>query len=60
LGDFEQPDQGNFTLMVTTIHIYDDNYGLRQSFDDNTHILDAICAGASGYLLKKSVSEKLV
>ncbi len=22
-------------------------------FDDNTHILDAICAGASGYLLKK-------
>lgn len=113
--------------MVTTIHIYDDNAGLRQSleqllslsdefvvtgsfdsflqaekeissnppdivlmdidmpgmtgieavkrirtfnkkipiimltvFDDNTHILDAICAGASGYLLKKNVSEKLV
>jgi DNA-binding NarL/FixJ family response regulator len=29
-------------------------------FDDNTHILDAICAGASGYLLKKNISEKLV
>ena len=29
-------------------------------FDDNTHILDAICAGASGYLLKKNVSEKLI
>lgn len=29
-------------------------------FDDNVHILDAICAGASGYLLKKNVSEKLV
>lgn len=29
-------------------------------FDDNTHIFDAICAGASGYLLKKNVSEKLV
>lgn len=29
-------------------------------FDDNAHILDAICAGASGYLLKKSISEKLV
>jgi DNA-binding NarL/FixJ family response regulator len=28
-------------------------------FDDNTHILDAICAGASGYLLKKNISEKL-
>jgi DNA-binding NarL/FixJ family response regulator len=113
--------------MVTTVHIYDDNEGLRQSleqvlslsgefvitgsfssftqsedelkkntpdiilmdidmpgmngidavskirsvnkkipiimltvFDDNTHILDAICAGASGYLLKKSIFEKLV
>src|SRR5687767_6096502 len=120
-------NQGNFTIMVTTIHIYDDNSGLRQSlehllslsddfvvtgsfdnclqaetevkkdppgiilmdidmpgmtgieavkkirafnkkvpilmltvFDDNTHILDAICAGASGYMLKKNVSEKLV
>lgn len=29
-------------------------------FDDNTHILEAICAGASGYLLKKSIFEKLV
>ena len=29
-------------------------------FDDNTHILDAICAGASGYLLKRNISEKLV
>lgn len=29
-------------------------------FDDNNHILDAICAGASGYLLKKNISEKLI
>ncbi|MGZ5135935.1 MAG: response regulator [Flavitalea sp.] len=29
-------------------------------FDDNQHVLDAICAGASGYLLKKHISEKLV
>ena len=29
-------------------------------FDDNSHILDAIHAGASGYLLKKDVSEKLL
>ena len=28
-------------------------------FDDNQHVLDAICAGASGYLLKKHVSDKL-
>ncbi len=29
-------------------------------FDDNKHVLDAICAGASGYLLKKSIPDKLV
>lgn len=28
-------------------------------FDDNTHVFDAICAGASGYLLKKHASERL-
>jgi DNA-binding NarL/FixJ family response regulator len=28
-------------------------------FDDNKHVFDAICAGASGYLLKKHLSEKL-
>ena len=29
-------------------------------FDDNKHIYDAICAGASGYLLKKNISDKLL
>jgi DNA-binding NarL/FixJ family response regulator len=28
-------------------------------FDDNRHVLDAICAGASGYLLKKYISDRL-
>lgn len=28
-------------------------------FDDNQHVFDAICAGASGYLLKKYISTKL-
>lgn len=28
-------------------------------FDDTTHVFDAICAGASGYLLKKHLSTKL-
>lgn len=28
-------------------------------FDDNHHVFDAICAGASGYLLKKHISTKL-
>jgi DNA-binding NarL/FixJ family response regulator len=29
-------------------------------FDDNRHVLDAICAGASGYLLKKYISDHLL
>lgn len=28
-------------------------------FDDNQHVFEAICAGASGYLLKKHISTKL-
>lgn len=28
-------------------------------FDDNQHVFDAICAGATGYLLKKHISTKL-
>ena len=28
-------------------------------FDDNSHVLDAIKAGANGYLLKKHISDKL-
>ena len=28
-------------------------------FDDTHHVYDAICAGASGYLLKKHISDKL-
>ncbi len=28
-------------------------------FDDNEHVFEAICAGASGYLLKKHISTKL-
>jgi DNA-binding NarL/FixJ family response regulator len=28
-------------------------------FDDNKHVFDAICAGGSGYLLKKHISTKL-
>jgi DNA-binding NarL/FixJ family response regulator len=29
-------------------------------FDDNTHVYDALCAGANGYLLKKYISDKIV
>jgi DNA-binding NarL/FixJ family response regulator len=29
-------------------------------FDDNSNVLDSICAGASGYLLKKHLSDRLI
>jgi DNA-binding NarL/FixJ family response regulator len=29
-------------------------------FDDNTHVFDALSAGANGYLLKKNLSDKLI
>jgi DNA-binding NarL/FixJ family response regulator len=29
-------------------------------FDDNTHVYDALYAGANGYLLKKYISDKLI
>jgi DNA-binding NarL/FixJ family response regulator len=29
-------------------------------FDDSRHVYEAICAGASGYLLKKHISDKLM
>jgi DNA-binding NarL/FixJ family response regulator len=29
-------------------------------FDDNHNVYDAICAGASGYLLKRHIAEKLI
>jgi DNA-binding NarL/FixJ family response regulator len=29
-------------------------------FDDSRHVYDAICGGASGYLLKKNLSERLI
>src|SRR5882762_7666050 len=28
-------------------------------FDDNQHVFDALCEGASGYLLKKHISSRL-
>ena len=41
-----QLDKSVFIIMLTV-------------FDDNRHVLDAICAGASGYLLKKNLSDRL-
>jgi DNA-binding NarL/FixJ family response regulator len=41
-----QKNQEVFIIMLTV-------------FDDNQHVFEAICAGASGYLLKKHISTKL-
>jgi DNA-binding NarL/FixJ family response regulator len=38
----------------TTAHII-----MLTVFDDNRHVFDAICAGASGYLLKRYIAESL-
>ena len=46
---------------VKTIRTFDHKVAIIMLtvFDDSQHVLDAICAGASGYLLKKHISEKL-
>ncbi|MFN2440209.1 MAG: response regulator transcription factor, partial [Chitinophagaceae bacterium] len=46
---------------VKTIRTFDQRVAIIMLtvFDDSQHVLDAICAGASGYLLKKHISEKL-
>jgi DNA-binding NarL/FixJ family response regulator len=46
---------------VKTIRTFDQKVAIIMLtvFDDSQHVLDAICAGASGYLLKKHISEKL-
>jgi DNA-binding NarL/FixJ family response regulator len=38
---------GNVPILMLTV------------FDDNQHVFDAICAGATGYILKKHISTKL-
>lgn len=38
----------------TSVHII-----MLTVFDDNHHVYDAICAGASGYLLKRYIAERL-
>jgi len=42
-------------LFNTKLHIL-----MLTVFDDNSHVLEAICAGASGYLLKMHIPEKLL
>lgn len=42
-------------LFNTKLHIL-----MLTVFDDNSHVVEAICAGASGYLLKMHIPEKLL
>lgn len=58
--DIDMPDMNGIEAVE---HVRRDNNEIPilmlTVFDDNKHVFDAICAGASGYLLKKHISTKL-
>jgi len=58
--DIDMPGMNGIEA-VTRIRVTDKNIPILMLtvFDDNKHVFDAICAGASGYLLKKDISSKL-
>lgn len=60
LMDIDMPQRSGIEA-VRIIRQFDANIAIIMLtvFDDNSHVLDAICAGASGYLLKKHISDKL-
>ncbi|MCZ8355397.1 MAG: response regulator transcription factor [Cyclobacteriaceae bacterium] len=60
LMDIDMPGMSGIEA-VTKVRIINKNIPILMLtvFDDNQHVFDAICAGASGYLLKKHISAKL-
>ena len=60
LMDIDMPDV-NGIQAVKQIRSFDQQVQIIMLtvFDDNSHVYEALCAGANGYLLKKYVSDKL-